>query len=123
MALFDSADRRPVHFMGIGGAGMSGLARIACRRGVTVTGCDADPAGAQDLAALGVPVAAGHAAAHVEGARAVVHTAAVKPDHPELARARYLGILISGCATSKPALRRHLSRGPPEWKAIFPSPA
>ena len=49
MALFDSADRRPVHFMGIGGAGMSGLALIACRRGVAVTGCDADPAGAQDL--------------------------------------------------------------------------
>lgn len=94
MALFDSADRRPVHFMGIGGAGMSGLALIACRRGVTVTGCDADPAGAQDLVALGVPVAAGHAGAHVEGARAVIHTAAVRPDHPELARARALGIAV-----------------------------
>jgi UDP-N-acetylmuramate--alanine ligase len=94
MALFDSADRRPVHFMGIGGAGMSGLALIACRRGVAVTGCDADPAGAQDLSALGVPVAAGHAPAHVEGARAVVHTAAVKPDHPELTRARALGLAV-----------------------------
>jgi UDP-N-acetylmuramate--alanine ligase len=94
MALFDSADRRPVHFMGIGGAGMSGLALIACRRGVAVTGCDADPAGAQDLMALGVPVAAGHSPAHVEGARAVVHTAAVKPDHPELLRARALGLAV-----------------------------
>lgn len=94
MALFDSADRRPVHFMGIGGAGMSGLALIACRRGVTVTGCDTDPTGAQDLAALGVPVAAGHSSAHVEGARAVVHTAAVKPEHPELVRARSLGIPV-----------------------------
>jgi UDP-N-acetylmuramate--alanine ligase len=94
MALFDSADRRPVHFMGIGGAGMSGLALIACRRGVVVTGCDADPAGAQDLVALGVPVAAGHSPAHLEGVRALVHTAAVPADHPELSRARALGVPV-----------------------------
>jgi UDP-N-acetylmuramate--alanine ligase len=94
MALFDSADRRPVHFLGIGGAGMSALALIACRRGVRVTGCDADPAGAADLAALGVSVAQGHAPAHVEGARAVVYTAAVPADHPELVRARELGIPV-----------------------------
>ena len=94
MALFDSADRRPVHFMGIGGAGMSGLALIACRRGVVVTGCDADPSGAQDLVSLGVSVSTGHSPAHVEGARAVVYTAAVKPDHPELARARALGVPV-----------------------------
>jgi len=94
MALFDSADRRPVHFMGIGGAGMSGLALIACRRGVTVTGCDADPTGADDLAAMGVAVAAGHSPSHVEGVRAVVHTAAIPEDHPELARARALGVPV-----------------------------
>jgi UDP-N-acetylmuramate--alanine ligase len=94
MALFDSADRRPVHFMGIGGAGMSGLALIACRRGVVVTGCDADPSGAHDLVSLGVSVSTGHSPAHVEGARAVVYTAAVKPDHPELARARALGVPV-----------------------------
>ncbi len=94
MALFDSADRRPVHFVGIGGAGMSALASIARRRGVVVTGCDTDPSGAADLAALGVPVERGHAPAHVEGARAVVHTAAVSADHPELARARALGIPV-----------------------------
>ncbi|HEU4587323.1 MAG TPA: UDP-N-acetylmuramate--L-alanine ligase [Gemmatimonadales bacterium] len=94
MALFDSADRRPVHFLGIGGAGMSALALIACRRGVRVTGCDADPSGAPDLAALGVAVVQGHAPSHVEGARAVVHTAAVPADHPELVRARELGIPV-----------------------------
>jgi UDP-N-acetylmuramate--alanine ligase len=94
MALFDSADRRPVHFMGIGGAGMSGLALIACRRGVVVSGCDADPSGAQDLVSLGVSVSTGHSPTHVEGARAVVYTAAVKPDHPELARARALGVPV-----------------------------
>lgn len=94
MALFDSADRRPVHFLGIGGAGMSALALIACRRGVRVTGCDADPSGAADLAALGITVAQGHAPAHVEGARAVVYTAAVPANHPELIRARELGIPV-----------------------------
>jgi UDP-N-acetylmuramate--alanine ligase len=92
MNLFDSADPRPVHFLGIGGAGMSALALLACRRGVAVTGCDADPSGAADLAAAGVRVFAGHDPAHVEGSRAVVYTAAVPSEHPELARARTLGL-------------------------------
>jgi UDP-N-acetylmuramate--alanine ligase len=73
---------------------MSALALIACRRGVSVTGCDADPAGAADLAAIGVEVQRGHDPAHVAGARAIVVTAAVPPDHPELARARELGVPV-----------------------------
>ena len=87
MSLFDSADPRPVHFLGIGGAGMSALALLARRRGIAITGCDADPSGASDLAALGVPVHAGHDPPHLEGARAVVHSAAVPEGHPELVRA------------------------------------
>ncbi|MBA2458291.1 MAG: UDP-N-acetylmuramate--L-alanine ligase, partial [Gemmatimonadales bacterium] len=94
MTLFSPADRRPVHFVGIGGAGMSALALIACRRGVAVTGCDADPAGAADLAAMGVAIHSGHDAAHLDGARAVVVTAAVAAGHPELTRARELGIPV-----------------------------
>ncbi|HEX6105346.1 MAG TPA: UDP-N-acetylmuramate--L-alanine ligase [Gemmatimonadales bacterium] len=94
MNLFSPADRRPVHFVGIGGAGMSALALIACRRGVRVSGCDADPAGAADLAALGVPVLRGHDPAHLDQARAVVVTAAVPPEHPELLRARELGVPV-----------------------------
>ena len=94
MNLFDPADRRPVHFMGIGGAGMSALALIACRRGVAVSGCDNDPSGAADVAALGAPVHQGHDPAHLGGARAVVVTAAVRRDHPELVRARELGLPI-----------------------------
>src|SRR5688572_17168123 len=94
MNLFDSADPRPVHFLGIGGAGMSALALLARRRGVAVTGCDADPTGAADLAALGVPVLGGHDPSHVEGARAVVYTAAVHPEHAELARARRLELAV-----------------------------
>jgi UDP-N-acetylmuramate--alanine ligase len=94
MDLFDPADSRPVHFMGIGGAGMSALALIARRRGVAVSGCDPDPSGAQDVAALGATVLSGHDPAHLDGVRAVVVTAAVPPDHPELAHARQLGIPV-----------------------------
>lgn len=98
MTLFAPGDPRPVHFMGIAGAGMSALALIAKRRGVVITGCDQDPGaaggGAQDLVALGVPVWAGHDAAHLEGARAVVVTAAIPRDHPEIERARELGIPV-----------------------------
>jgi UDP-N-acetylmuramate--alanine ligase len=94
MNLFSPAGRRPVHFVGIGGAGMSALALIACRRGVAVTGCDADPTGAADLAGMGVTVYSGHDPSHVEGARAIVVTAAVPAGHPELARARELDIPV-----------------------------
>lgn len=94
MDLFSPEDPRPVHFMGIGGAGMSALALVARRRGVVVSGCDTDPSGAADVAALGATVRAGHDPAHVAGARAVVVTAAIPTDHPELRRARELGIPV-----------------------------
>ena len=94
MNLFTPSDSRPVHFVGIGGAGMSALALIACRRGVRVSGCDNDPAGAADVAAMGATIWQGHDPAHVDGARAVVVTAAVPHDHPELARARALGLPV-----------------------------
>ena len=73
---------------------MSALALIARHLGVTITGCDSDPAGAADLAALGAQVWRGHDPGHLEGARAVVVTAAVQPDHPELQRARALAIPV-----------------------------
>jgi UDP-N-acetylmuramate--alanine ligase len=94
MNLFTPTDSRPVHFVGIGGAGMSALALIACRRGVVVSGCDNDPTGAADIAAMGARIWRGHDPAHLDGARAVVVTAAVSPDHPELARARALGLPV-----------------------------
>jgi len=94
MTLFGPGDPRPIHFMGIAGAGMGALALIARRRGVTVTGCDTDPSGAADLAGLGVSVREGHDPAHLDGVRAVVVTAAVARDHPELGRARELGIPV-----------------------------
>lgn len=92
MPLLAPADPRPVHFLGIAGAGMSALAELLHRRGARVTGCDQHPEGAADLVALGIPVAAGHDPAHLDGHRALVYTSAVPRDHPELRRAVELGI-------------------------------
>jgi UDP-N-acetylmuramate--alanine ligase len=94
MPLLDSADRRPVHFVGVAGAGMSALAELFVRRGTAVTGCDAagDPTG--DLGRLGITVNAGHGPSHVDGARAVVVTSALPKDHPELQRAREIGVPV-----------------------------
>jgi UDP-N-acetylmuramate--alanine ligase len=87
-ALFDPADSRPLHFVGIAGAGMSALALAALRRGVPVTGCDRDDSGFDDLRAAGAQVVVGHDPVHVAGARAIVVTAAMPRDHPELEAAR-----------------------------------
>jgi UDP-N-acetylmuramate--alanine ligase len=94
MPLIDPADDRPIHFMGIAGAGMSALAELLVRRGARVTGCDAQGDATGDLGRLGIAVERGHDASHVSGARAVVVTSAVPRDHPELQRARALGIPV-----------------------------
>jgi UDP-N-acetylmuramate--alanine ligase len=94
MPLVDPADPRPVHFVGIAGAGMSALAELLHRRGVAVTGCDQRPENAPDLAALGIPVATGHDPAHIAGHRAVVVSSAVPKEHPELQAARAAGIPV-----------------------------
>ncbi|MFN5154615.1 MAG: UDP-N-acetylmuramate--L-alanine ligase [Gemmatimonadota bacterium] len=94
MPLLDPTDSRPVHFQGIGGAGMSALAELLHRRGARVTGCDRDPAGAVDLIALGIPVQTGHDPAHLEDHRALVVSSAIPKDHPEVMRARTLGLEV-----------------------------
>ena len=94
MPLIDPADHRPVHFVGIAGAGMSALAELLARRGVVVTGCDANASGAADLRDLGIAIAEGHDPSHVDGARALVVTSAMPKDHPEIARARSSGIPV-----------------------------
>lgn len=84
-----------VHFIGIGGAGMSGIARIMLARGMTVSGSDAkDSAGLAALRALGADVHVGHAAEQVAGADTVVVSTAVRESNPELARARQDGIPV-----------------------------
>jgi UDP-N-acetylmuramate--alanine ligase len=94
MHLYAPDDPRPIHFMGIAGAGMSALALIALRRGVPVTGCDTHPAAADELARMGAQIATGHDASHVTGSRAVVYTAAVPQEHAELEAARAAGIPV-----------------------------
>jgi UDP-N-acetylmuramate--alanine ligase len=94
MPLIDSQDPRPIHFMGIAGAGMSALAELFQRRGATISGCDQNPDGAPDLAGLGIAVSKGHDAAHVEGHRALIVSSAIPKDHPEVARAKSLGIPV-----------------------------
>jgi UDP-N-acetylmuramate--alanine ligase len=79
----------PVHFIGIGGIGMSGIAEIMMRTGYAVQGSDAKAsANTERLQKLGAKVFIGHEAAHVEGAYAVVYSTAVKPDNPEMVAAR-----------------------------------
>jgi UDP-N-acetylmuramate--alanine ligase len=84
-----------VHFTGIGGAGMSGIARIMIARGVTVSGSDsADGDLLAALAALGADVHVGHAARNVGAADTVVVSSAIRPDNPELAEARARGLRV-----------------------------
>ena len=72
---------------------MSALAELFVRRGVRVTGCDANATEADDLRRLGIDVT-DHDPTHAEHARALVVTSAMPKDHPELARARSLGIPV-----------------------------
>jgi UDP-N-acetylmuramate--alanine ligase len=78
-----------IHFVGIGGAGMSGIAEILHNLGYRVSGSDAaESTVTQRLASLGVRVFIGHAAGQIEGAQAVVTSTAVKADNPEVLAAR-----------------------------------
>lgn len=92
MPLIDRTDPRPVHFIGVAGAGMSALAELLVHRGMTVTGCDQNATGVADLERVGVRVLAGHDPSHIDGARAAVYTSAMPKDHPELVRAREQGV-------------------------------
>ncbi|MGE5271683.1 MAG: UDP-N-acetylmuramate--L-alanine ligase [Thiohalocapsa sp.] len=86
----------PLHFVGIGGIGMSGIAEILHNLGYRVQGSDlADGANTRRLVALGIPVAIGHRAENLAGAEVVVVSSAVKPDNPEVvaARARRLPVV------------------------------
>jgi UDP-N-acetylmuramate--alanine ligase len=78
-----------IHFVGIGGAGMSGIAEVLANRGFEVSGSDmAESATTRRLAGLGVRVSVGHATANVATADAVVVSTAVKDDNPEVVAAR-----------------------------------
>ena len=73
---------------------MSALAELLARSGVRVTGCDANASGTADLERLGIEVMKGHDPSHAEHVAALVVTSAMPHDHPELARARALGVPV-----------------------------
>jgi len=82
-------DLGPIHFVGIGGIGMSGIAEIMLRIGYVVHGSDAKASpNTERLASLGAKIFIGHDAAHLDGASAVVFSTAIKADNPEIAAAR-----------------------------------
>lgn len=84
-----ASDGTRVHFVGIGGVGMSGIAEVMCTLGYAVSGSDsADNAVTRRLARLGIAVHRGHDAAHVDGAECVVVSSAIRADNPELMAAR-----------------------------------
>ncbi len=79
---------RRIHFVGVGGIGMSGIAELLANLGYAVSGSDAKRSSVTDrLESLGVTVQAGHAAANVGDADVVVYSSAVRPDNPEVAEA------------------------------------
>ena len=79
-----------IHFVGIGGVGMSGIAEILFNLGYTISGSDqADSATLQRLGGLGIRTHVGHAAEHIAGADAVVTSTAVHGDNPEVLAARH----------------------------------
>ncbi len=84
-----------IHFVGIGGSGMSGIAEILHNLGYTISGSDlADSATLRRLASLGIQTHVGHDAAHVARAHAVVTSTAVQAGNPEVLRARELRIPV-----------------------------
>jgi UDP-N-acetylmuramate--alanine ligase len=96
-------DMTTVHFVGIGGAGMSGIARLLLARGFAVTGSDAqESAVTRALQREGAVVHIGHDAAYVVDAARVVYSAAIPPENPELAEAARRGI---------PLVRRDVALG------------
>ena len=89
------AARGPIHFMGVGGAGMSPLAEMVLRSGCTVTGCDlAEGGGPEVLTRLGMHYSVGHDPAHVADVAALVVTSAIPAGHPEVEAARAGGVPV-----------------------------
>ena len=87
---------KQVHMVGIGGAGMCGLAELLSRHGAMVSGSDCLSSGATErLKSLGIPIAIGHRAQHVPvEATTLVMSAAIKPDNPEVLEAKKRGLQV-----------------------------
>jgi UDP-N-acetylmuramate--alanine ligase len=100
-----------IHFVGIGGVGMSGIAEVLLNLGYTISGSDlSESAVTRRLASLGAKIAVGHAALNVAGADAIVTSTAVASDNPEVIVARGTGIPVVPRAIMLAELMR-LKRG------------
>ncbi|WP_211473738.1 UDP-N-acetylmuramate--L-alanine ligase [Collimonas humicola] len=100
-----------IHFVGIGGSGMSGIAEVLLNLGYTISGSDlGDNAATRRLAGLGAKVSRGHAAKHIDQAHAIVTSTAVQADNPEVVAARERHIPIVPRAVMLAELMR-LKRG------------
>ena len=83
---------KTIHFVGIGGAGMCGIAEVLLNQGYSITGSDIKASAVtQRLVGLGAKVFVGHRAENVETADVVVYSSAVNPQNPELVAAREAG--------------------------------
>lgn len=95
----------PVHFIAIGGAGMSGIAELYHGRGIRVSGSDlSDSETLRQLERLGIRTFVGHAASQLGDAQTVVASSAIRPDNPELAEARRRGLRVWHRSTALAAL-------------------
>ena len=101
-----------IHLVGVGGAGMSGIARVLAQRGQVVTGCDREATRVtKALMAEGIACAVGHSAEHAETAERLIVSGAIADDAPELVRARELGLPIQHRAEAlADILREHAAR-------------
>lgn len=84
-----------LHFLGIGGDGMSGLAKVYSELGWRVTGCNIEEnRRTQQLRTLGIPIAIGHERSHLQGATHLIVSSAIPSDNIELLEAQRLGLPI-----------------------------
>ena len=105
---FSDFSSKRIHFSGIGGISMNGLAMILHAWGYRVTGSDkTDSPLIAHLRELGIPVAIGTAGENVEGADLLVRTSAIKNDHPEFLRAQELGIPVMERGTLLGQIMQH----------------
>ena len=102
---------KKIHFVGIGGSGMSGIAEVLLNLGYEITGSDlTSNSSTRHLAALGARVMLGHAAENIEKADAIVVSSAIKDDNPEVLAARKKNVPIVPRAVMLAELMR-LKRG------------
>lgn len=90
---FEELQSKKIHFIGIGGAGMSGIARIMLAQGLSISGSDVKESSVtQNLATLGATIRIGHGAENVEGVDLIVLSTAIAQDNPEIVAAEKFGI-------------------------------